>query len=101
MKKKVKSWILCYYIQASVTFYNVYTEKEAVIYTSNNLSYLFLAIKIGRYTISRKRQNDREVKTLKNEKTVGVRRSSDSSKSTSSSSPYSKYKYLISASVVE
>ncbi|XP_060587053.1 uncharacterized protein LOC132742616 isoform X1 [Ruditapes philippinarum] len=48
------------------------------------------AIKIGRYTISRKRQNDREVKTLKSgEKTEGVRRASESSKSTSSSSPYS------------
>ncbi|XP_053382745.1 uncharacterized protein LOC123539582 isoform X3 [Mercenaria mercenaria] len=48
------------------------------------------AIKIGRYTISRKRQNDQEVKTMKKgERTVGVRRVSESSKSTSSSSPYS------------
>jgi hypothetical protein len=57
--------------------------------------YSLLAIKIGRYTISRKRQNDREVKTLKSgEKTEGVRRASESSKSTSSSSPYSTSKVL-------
>ncbi|KAL4218384.1 hypothetical protein ACF0H5_023121 [Mactra antiquata] len=49
------------------------------------------AIKIGRYTITRKRQNDREVKSIKAGQPIndGRKLSESSSKSSSSMSPYS------------